>query len=131
MAGHHERRFRTFVAHAGVFNLESMYGSTEELFFTDYDIGGPYWTRPRPRAYDFSPHLAVDRWDTPMLVIHGELDFRVPVTEGLQAFTALQVKGLASRLLYFPQEGHWILTPQNGILWHREVFDWLATHLVE
>ena len=129
LAGHHGKRFRTFVAHAGVFNFESMYGTTEELFFVNWDIGGPYWKEPRPPSYRFSPHLAVDRWDTPMLVVHGELDFRVPVTEGMQAFQALQVKGIESRFLYFPQEGHWILTPHNGILWHRVVFDWLARHL--
>jgi dipeptidyl aminopeptidase/acylaminoacyl peptidase len=129
LAGHHEKRFRTFVAHAGVFNFESMYGTTEELFFVNHDVGGPYWTEPRPRSYEASPHLAVQQWDTPMLVIHGELDFRVPVSEGMQAFTALQVKGIESRFLYFPQEGHWILTPHNGILWHRVVFDWLGRHL--
>jgi dipeptidyl aminopeptidase/acylaminoacyl peptidase len=129
LAGHHQKRFRTFVAHAGVFNFESMYLTTEELFFVNFDIGGPFWIEPRPPGYDDSPHRFVRNWDTPMLVIHGELDFRVPVTEGMQAFTALQVKGIESRFLYFPQEGHWILTPQNGILWHRVVFEWLAKHL--
>jgi dipeptidyl aminopeptidase/acylaminoacyl peptidase len=129
LAGNHAKRFRTFVAHAGVFNFESMYGTTEELFFVNWDVGGPYWERPRPRSYEFSPHRFVQGWDTPMLVIHGELDFRVPVGEGMQAFTALQVKGIESRFLYFPQEGHWILSPQNGILWHRVVFDWLARSL--
>lgn len=129
LAGHHEKRFRTLVAHAGVFNFESMYGTTEELFFVNWDVGGPFWKEPRPASYRFSPHLAVDRWDTPMLVIHGELDFRVPVTEGMQAFQALQVKGIESRFLYFPQEGHWILTPHNGILWHRVVYDWLGRYL--
>jgi dipeptidyl aminopeptidase/acylaminoacyl peptidase len=129
LAGNHAKRFRTFVAHAGVFNFESMYGTTEELFFVDWDVGGPYWERPRPSSYEFSPHRFVGNWDTPMLVIHGELDFRVPVTEGMQAFTALQLRGIESRWLYFPEEGHWILTPQNGVLWHRVVFDWLARHL--
>jgi dipeptidyl aminopeptidase/acylaminoacyl peptidase len=129
LAGNHQKRFRTFVAHAGVFNFESMYGATEELFFVNFDIGGPFWEEPRPRSYDFSPHTFAQNWDTPMLVIHGELDFRVPIAEGMQAFTALQVRGIESRFLYFPQEGHWILTPQNGILWHRVVFDWLARHL--
>jgi dipeptidyl aminopeptidase/acylaminoacyl peptidase len=129
LAGHHGKRFSTFVAHAGVFNFESMYATTEELFFVNWDIGGPFWMEPRPRGYDFSPHLAVQNWNTPTLVIHGERDFRVPVTEGMQAFTALQVKGIESRFLYFPEEGHWILTPHNGILWHRVVFEWLARHL--
>jgi dipeptidyl aminopeptidase/acylaminoacyl peptidase len=130
LAGHHEGRFKTFVAHDGVFNLESMYGATEEIFFPTCDLEGPYWQRPRPSSYDeFSPHSFVDRWDTPMLVIHGEQDFRVPVTEGMQAFTALQLKGIESRFLYFPGEGHWVLSPQNSVLWHRVFYDWLGRYL--
>lgn len=130
LAGHHEGRFQTFIGHAGVFNLESMYGATEELFFPEFDLGGPYWQSPRPESYDlFSPHDFVANWDTPMLVIHGQKDFRVPVTEGMQAFTALQRQGIESRFLYFPTEGHWILTPQNGVLWHRIFFDWLGRYL--
>jgi dipeptidyl aminopeptidase/acylaminoacyl peptidase len=130
LAGHHERRFKTFVAHAGVFNLESMYGATEEIFFPTFDLEGAYWERPRPPSYDaYSPHQFVDRWDTPMLVIHGQKDFRVPVTEGMQAFTALQLKGIESRFLYFPEEGHWILSPQNSVLWHRVFYDWLGRYL--
>jgi dipeptidyl aminopeptidase/acylaminoacyl peptidase len=130
LAGHHRNRFRTFIAHAGVFNLEAMYGATEEIFFVHHDLGGPYWREPQPRSYrEHSPHLFVDRWDTPMLVIHGELDYRVPVTEGMQAFTALQLKGIPSRLLYYPDEGHWILRPQNGIVWQREFFRWLDAWL--
>jgi dipeptidyl aminopeptidase/acylaminoacyl peptidase len=130
LAGHHQNRFKTFIAHAGVFNLEAMYGATEEIFFVHQDLGGPYWQEPQPASYrQHSPHLFVDRWDTPMLVIHGELDYRVPVTEGMQAFSALQLKGIPSRFLYFPDEGHWILRPQNGIVWQREFFDWLDTYL--
>jgi dipeptidyl aminopeptidase/acylaminoacyl peptidase len=130
LAGHHQNRFRTFIAHAGVFNLEAMYGATEEIFFVNHDLGGPYWQQPQPRSYrEFSPHRFVDRWDTPMLVIHGELDYRVPVTEGMQAFTVLQLKGIPSRFLYFPDEGHWILRPQNGIVWQREFFRWLDSFL--
>jgi dipeptidyl aminopeptidase/acylaminoacyl peptidase len=130
LAGHHQNRFRAFIAHAGVFNLEGMYGATEELFFVNHDFGGPYWQQPQPAIYRTqSPHLFVDRWTTPMLVIHGELDFRVPVTEGMQAFTALQRRGIPSRLLYFPDEGHWILRPQNGIVWQREFFGWLDRFL--
>jgi dipeptidyl aminopeptidase/acylaminoacyl peptidase len=130
LAGNHEGRFKTFVAHDGVFNLESMYGATEEIFFTNFDLEGPYWQRPIPSSYEaFSPHLFVDRWDTPMLVIHGEKDFRVPVTEGMQAFTALQLKGIESRFLYFPEEGHWVLSPQNSLLWHRVFYDWLGKYL--
>jgi dipeptidyl aminopeptidase/acylaminoacyl peptidase len=130
LAGNHEKRFKTFVAHAGVFNLESMYGATEELFFVDFDLGGPYWETPRPPSYDeFSPHRFVANWDTPILIIHGQQDFRVPVTEGMQAFTAARLKGLDARFLYFPEEGHWILSPQNGVLWHRVFFDWLGRTL--
>ncbi len=132
LAGHHEGRFKTFIAHAGLFNLESWYGSTEELFFADHDLGGPYWEEPRPPSYDkFSPHDFVQNWDTPILIIHGALDFRVPLAEGLQAFTAARVKGIEARLLYFPDEGHWILKPQNGVLWHRTFFNWLQQYLQE
>ena len=128
LAGNHEGRFRTLVAHAGVFNLESMYGATEEMFFVNFDLGGAYWDRPD--SYErFSPHRFVQNWDTPILVIHGEKDFRVPIGEGMQAFTAAQLNGIESRFLYFPEEGHWILTPQNGILWHRVFFDWLGRYL--
>ncbi len=128
LAGNHDGRFRTFVAHAGVFNLESMYGATEEIFFVNFDLGGPYWENPAGYE-EFSPHRFVQNWDTPILVIHGEKDFRVPITEGMQAFTSAQLKGIESRFLYFPKEGHWILSPQNGILWHRVFFDWLGRYL--
>ncbi len=133
MMGHHEDRFCTIIAHAGVFNLESMYGSTEELFFVNWDLGGPYWKSPEvQRDYDrFSPHRFVGNWRTPLLVIHGEKDFRVPVTQGMEAFTAAQVQGIPSRFLYFPNEGHWVLSPQNGVLWHRIFFDWLARYCQE
>ncbi len=130
LAGHHEGRFKTFIAHDGVFNLESMYGATEEIFFPTFDLGGAYWDAPKPPSYEaFSPHNFVQNWDTPMLVIHGEQDFRVPVTEGMQAFTALQLKGIESRFLYFPSENHWVLQPQNGVLWHRVFYEWLARFL--
>ena len=130
LAGHHEDRFKTFVAHAGVFNLESMYGSTEERSFVNFDLGGPYWQQPTPESYEkFSPHDYVQNWDTPMLIIHGQKDFRVPVTQGFEAFTALRAQGIDSKFLYYPEEGHWILSPQNGILWHRVFFDWLDGYL--
>ena len=130
LAGHHEGRFKTFIAHAGVFNLESMYGATEEIFFPTFDLEGAYWDSPTPVSYErFSPQKFVERWDTPMLVIHGQKDFRVPVTEGMQAFTALQLRGIESRFLYFPEEGHWILSPQNAILWHRVFNEWLERYL--
>jgi len=128
LMGNHEGRFKTMIAHCGVFNLESMYGSTEELFFVNWDLGGPYWEGGDvQRDYDrFSPHRFVGEWDTPLLVVHGQKDFRVPVTQGMEAFTAAQVKGVPSRFLYYPEEGHWVLKPQNGVLWHRVFFDWLG-----
>ena len=126
LAGIHEGRFKSFISHCGLFNLESWYGSTEELFFADWDVGGPYWETPRPESYDmYSPHLNADKWDTPILVIHGGKDFRVPYTQGLEAYQVAQVKGIPSRLLFFPEEGHWVLSPQNGIIWHSEFFGWL------
>jgi dipeptidyl aminopeptidase/acylaminoacyl peptidase len=123
-------RFACMIAHCGVFNLESMYLATEELFFVNWDLGGPYW-RSEEIAADyrrFSPHRHVANWKTPLLVIHGERDYRVPYDQGLQAFTAAQVQGVPSRLLVFPDEGHWVLQPQNGLLWQREFFGWLQRH---
>ena len=130
LMGNSEDRFRAMIAHCGVFNLESMYGSTEELFFVNHDLGGPYWSSQDVQAdYDrFSPHKYVGNWKTPLLVVHGQKDFRVPVTQGMEAFTAAQVQGVPSRFLYFPEEGHWVLSPQNGVLWHRVFFGWLAEH---
>jgi dipeptidyl aminopeptidase/acylaminoacyl peptidase len=127
LMGHAGDRFAAMIAHCGVFNLESMYAATEELFFVDWDLGGPYWRGPDARTvYERdSPHRFVGNWKTPLLVIHGEKDFRVPYVEGLQAFTAAQVRGVPSRFLYFPGEGHWVLSPQNGVLWTRVFFDWL------
>ncbi len=125
LAGHHEKRFKAFIAHCGMFNLESQYGATEEYWFVNFDLGGPYWQKPRPKSYDFSPHLSVDKWDTPIMVIHGENDFRVPYTEGLQAFNAARLRGIPSRLLIFPEAGHWVLKPQDAVLWQREFFGWL------
>lgn len=126
LAGNHNKRFKAFIAHDGVFNLESMYGTTEELFFVNHDLGGPYWQKPQPETYQHdSPHRYVDRWDTPILIIQGGRDFRVPESEAFQAFTAARVRGIPSRLLYFPDENHWVLSCQNGILWQREFFNWL------
>ena len=130
LAGHHEKRFKAFIAHAGVFNLESMFAATEEIFFVDHDLEGPYWLDPKPKSYAaFSPHQYVQNWDTPILIIHGQQDFRVPVTESIQAFTAAQLLGVPSRFVYFPEENHWILSPQNGVLWQRLFFDWLDRYL--
>lgn len=126
LAGNHEGRFKTFISHCGLFNLESWYGTTEELFFANWDNYGPYWL-PENKAYyeKNSPHKFVQNWDTPILVIHGGVDFRVPESEGMQAFQAAQLKGLRSKFLLFPKEGHWVSSPQNSLLWQREFFEWL------
>lgn len=130
LAGVHENRFKSFISHCGLYNLESWYGVTEELFFANFDIGGPYWSTPRPPSYDkFSPHKFAQNWNTPILVIHGGNDFRVPENQGMEAFTVAQLKGLKSKLLYFPNEGHWVLSPQNGLIWHNEFFNWLKETL--
>lgn len=133
LAGHHEGRFKSFISHCGVFNLESMYGTTEELFFVNWDIGGPYWEKDNKAAQrtysDFNPIKFVDRWDTPMLIIQGGKDYRVPIGQGQEAFQAAQVRGIKSRFLYFPDENHWILTPHNALVWQREYFRWLEETL--
>jgi len=126
LAGNHNKRFKCFISHCGVFNLESMYGTTEEMWFVNYDFGGPFWDKAHAMQYEkFSPHKYVQNWDTPIMVMHGEKDFRVPVSEGLQAYQAAQLKNIPSRLVLFPEEGHWIQTPQNGLLWQKEYFGWL------
>lgn len=130
LAGIHENRFKTFIAHCGLFNLESWYGTTEELFFANWDHGGPYWLDQNKEYYKkFSPHNYVANWNTPILVIHGGMDFRVPESEGMQAFQAAQLKGLKSKYLYFPTEGHWVQNPQNSLVWQREFFEWLNSDL--
>ena len=130
LAGHHDERFKCFIAHCGLYNLNSWYGSTEEMFFANYDLKGAPWNGKTRLAYqNFNPANFVKDWDAPILVIHGEKDFRVPVGEGIQAFNSAQLLGVESRFLYFPDEGHWVLSPQNGILWHREYFRWLDAHL--
>ncbi len=128
LMGHdQDDRFCSMVAHCGLFNLESWSGTTEELWFSNWDVGEAYWKSDDARkAYDAnSPHRFVDQWDTPLLVIHGQKDYRVPVGEGMQAFTAARLRGVPSRFLYFPEEGHWVLGAQNGVLWHRVFFDWV------
>ena len=127
----HSTRFDALVTHAGVFNLEAMYGATEELWFVDWEFGGPWWdsTAMATQYRRYSPHLYARNFQTPMLVIHGELDYRVPYTEGLSLFTALQRQGVPSRLVFFPDEGHWILKPQNQRLWWREVQNWFGKYL--
>lgn len=133
LAGIHNNRFKTFIAHAGVFNLESMYGTTEELFFVNWDIGGPYWDKKNTSAQKsyaaFNPIHKVDQWNTPMLVIQGAKDYRVPVGQSQEAFQVLQQKGIKSRFVLFPEENHWILTPQNAKVWQGEFFRWLKETL--
>ena len=124
----HSDRFKALVSHAGVFNLEAMYGATEEHWFTDWDLGGPYW-QDRTDYERWSPHRFVQNFKTPTLVIHGALDYRVPDTEGMQMFTALQRQNVPSRFLYFPDEGHWIGRPQNQLVWWTTVHEWLARYL--
>ncbi len=131
LAGHHQKRFKAFIAHCGMFNLESMYGSTEELWFPNNDLGGPYWSDnpTAKRSYANSPHKFVQNWDTPILIFVGEKDYRIPYTESLQAFTAARLRGLPSRLVIFEDEGHQVFKPQNSLLWNREFFAWLDKYL--
>ena len=131
LAGHHEGRFKAFISHCGIFNMESEYGTTEEYFFVNYDNKGPYWEKPKPRNYEASPHLAVQNWDTPILIITGQNDFRIAYTQSMEAFNAAQLLGVPSRLLFFPDESHFVLKPQNSILWQREFFGWLDKWLKE
>lgn len=126
LAGIHEGRFKSFISHCGLFDLESWYLSTEEMFFANYDLGGPYWDEANAETYSsFDPKDYVQNWDTPILVIHGGMDFRVPINQGMEAFQAAKLRGVPSRFLYFPNEGHWILSPQNGLVWHDQFFGWL------
>ncbi|BDC99224.1 S9 family peptidase [Persicobacter psychrovividus] len=126
LAGIHEGRFSAFISHCGLFDMKSWYGTTEELFFANWDLGGAYWEKNPPKAYtEFNPSNYVQNWDTPMMVIHGGHDFRVPEGQGMQAFQAAKLKGIPARFLYFPEEGHWVLNPQNGMIWHTEYFKWL------
>lgn len=133
LAGIHQKRFKSFIAHCGVFNLQSMYGTTEELFFNNHEIGGPYWEKENAVAQksykEFNPIEKITEWDTPILIIHGGKDYRVPEEQGFQAFTAAQLRGIKSELLYFPDENHWVLQPQNGLLWQRTFFKWLKETL--
>ena len=128
LAGHHNKRFKAFIAHDGFFNMEQQYLETEELWFTNWDIGGAYWEKNNPavqRSYANSPHLFVDKWDTPILCIHGEKDYRILASQGMAAFNAAKLRGVPAQLLIFPDENHWVLKPQNGILWQRTFFAWL------
>ena len=133
LAGHHNKRFKCFISHDGAFNLEAMYTETEENWFSNWEYDDAYWNRDRTpaadRTYKNSPHLAVDQWDTPILCIHGEKDYRINATQGMSAFNAARMRGIEAELLIYPDENHWVLKPQNGILWQRTFFDWLARWL--
>ncbi|WP_251046942.1 S9 family peptidase [Hymenobacter sp. ISL-91] len=130
LAGKHEGRFKTFIAHAGLYNLTSWYPSTEEMFFAKHDIGAAPWETPLHKSYTaFNPQQFAQNWDTPILVIHGAKDFRVPEGQGMEAFGTAQLRGIPSRFLYFPNEGHWIQKPQNAVLWNRVFFEWLGRTL--
>ncbi len=132
LAGHHEKRFKTFISHCGIFNFEQMYSTTEEMFFVNWDMKGPYWDKDNKvaqKTYANSPHLFIGNWDTPILVIHGAKDFRIPYTQGMGAFNSAILRDIPARFLFFPEESHWVLSPQNGILWHREFFRWLDSYL--
>ena len=126
------RRFKAFLAHNGMFNFEQQYLETEEMWFDNWDIGGPYWDWNNPqvkKSYANSPHLFVDKWNTPICVIHSEFDFRIVASEGMAAYNAAQMRHIPSRYLYFPDETHWVLKPQNSLLWHRNFIDWFDTNL--
>lgn len=128
LAGHHNKRFKAFIAHDGMFNFPQQYLETEEMWFVNWDLGGAYWEKNNPtvqKSYAASPHLFVDKWDTPILVIHGEKDYRILASQGMAAFNAAVLRGVPAELLIYPDENHWVLKPQNGILWQRTYFNWL------
>lgn len=126
LAGNHKGRFSAFISHCGVFNLESMYGSTEELWFPDWEYGGAYWEGNNKAWYDKnSPNRFIQNWDTPIMISTGEFDFRVPYTQSLEAFQAAQVKGIDSKIIICPEETHFIAHPQEFIIWAKEFFGWL------
>lgn len=132
LAGNHNKRFKTFIAHDGVYNLQSMYGTTEEIFFNNWDHGGAYWedNNDTRKAYgEFNPINYINNWDTPIMIFQGGKDFRVPIGQGQEAFQAAQLKGIKSRFVYFPEENHWVLKPQNALIWQREYFKWLKETL--
>lgn len=128
LAGHHEGRFAAFIAHAGIFNMETQYLETEEMWFANWDMGGAYWEKDNEaaqRTFATSPHRFVDKWDTPILITHGEYDFRILASQGMMAFNAARLRGVPAEMLIFPDENHWILKPQNAIMWQRTFFRWL------
>ena len=132
LAGHHDKRFKAFIAHDGIFNMEMQYLETEEKWFANWDMGGAYWDKSNitaQRTFANSPHRFVDKWDTPILCIHGEKDYRILANQSMAAFDAAKMRGVEAQLLVFPDENHWVLKPQNGILWQRTFFAWLDKYL--
>jgi dipeptidyl aminopeptidase/acylaminoacyl peptidase len=133
LAGIHNNRFKSFIAHDGVFNTQSMFGTTEEVFFNNWDFGGAYWEKDNKAAQKtytlFNPASHVEKWNTPILIIQGGMDFRVPIGQAQEAFQATQLRGIKSRFLYFPDENHWVLKPQNALVWQREFYKWLKETL--
>jgi dipeptidyl aminopeptidase/acylaminoacyl peptidase len=129
LAGIHKNRFKTFIAHDGIFDTKSMYGTTEEMWFVNWDYGGPYWDKKNTaaqKAYNqFNPSNYVDKWNTPIMIVQGGKDYRVPIEQGLQAFQAAQLRNIKSKLLYLPDENHWVLSAQNALVWQREFYKWL------
>ena len=128
LAGHHDKRFKAFIAHDGIFNMEMQYLETEEMWFANWDMGGAYWEKENAtaqRTFANSPHRFVDNWDTPILCIHGEKDYRILANQGMAAFNAAVLRGIPAELLIYPDENHWVLKPQNGVLWQRTFFEWL------
>lgn len=127
LAGNHNKRFKAFLSHAGIFNLEAQYLETEEMWFANWDLGGPFWDKSNltaQRSYATSPHKFVDKWDTPIMITHGELDYRIVATQGMMAFNATKLRGIPAKMLIFPDENHWIAQPQNGVLFQREFAKW-------
>jgi len=129
LAGNHEKRFKAFISHCGVFNFESMF-ATEEIFFQEFEFGGRYWKKPTPKTYtDFSPNKFIRNWDTPIMIISNERDYRVPYSQGLEAYSAARLMDVPARFISYPDENHWVLKPQNAVMWQREFFKWLDTYL--
>ena len=128
LAGNHDGRFSCFISHDGMFNLEADYLETDEMWFVNWDLGGPYWDKENEVAqnsYANSPHKFVDKWDTPILIIHGQKDYRIAVTQSMSAFNAAKLRDVPAQFLYFPDENHWVLKPHNSIQWHDTVIAWL------
>ncbi|WP_172279271.1 S9 family peptidase [Chryseobacterium sp. LAM-KRS1] len=129
LAGIHDNRFKTFIAHDGLFDMKSWYLTTEELWFANWDLGSP-WEKPLPKAYtEFNPSNFIEKWNKPIMIVQGGIDYRVPYEQGQEAFQAAKLRGLKTKLVYFPNENHWVLHPQNGLVWQREFFDWLKETL--